>query len=201
MTILERIHENAITNPDRYAYITELYDTSGDVIEQKLTWRELELYSSRLAGYIESACPSKKPVIVYGHKNPLMLVSMLACVKSGRAYCPVDVSVPDSRVKSIIDVVEPDLVVATESLLTIDEKYPVLEKTKIEFIVNNEALTVDSCSFVKDGDIFYIIFTSGSTGVPKGVQITRECLDNFIKWIVKTTEAYINKKKGGGIQS
>ena len=40
------------------------------------------------------------PVVVYGHKNPYMIVCFLACVKSGRAYCPVDTSVPESRVQA-----------------------------------------------------------------------------------------------------
>ena len=71
---------------------------------QSVTYGELELYSERLARHIEQQCGQNyAPIAVYGHKHPLMPAAFLACVKSGRAYCPIDTSVPDSRVEMILD--------------------------------------------------------------------------------------------------
>lgn len=49
-----------------------------------LTWQELKEKSDKLAYYLNKSLTSKTPVIVYGHKDPYMLVCFLACVKSGR---------------------------------------------------------------------------------------------------------------------
>jgi D-alanine--poly(phosphoribitol) ligase subunit 1 len=56
------------------------------------------------------------PVAVYGHKHPWILVCFLACVRSGRAYCPIDISVPDARVEAILRELPSGLVLTTETL-------------------------------------------------------------------------------------
>ena len=145
-----------------------------------MTWRELDERSGKLAAYIQRTCQTKTPVIVYGHKDPWMLVCFLACVKSGRAYCPIDISVPLNRVQDIIGEVSPELILAVESLEMGDA--PILTRADILTSTEKEPKTLEQEYAVSAEDIFYIIFTSGSTGTPKGVQITRDCLDNFIRW-------------------
>lgn len=86
------------------------------VEEQSITWQELDDLSGRLAATLHKNLKSENPIIVYGHKDPYMLVCFLACVKAGRAYCPIDASVPLNRVEMIIEEVEPELVLSTELL-------------------------------------------------------------------------------------
>lgn len=116
MTILNKIKENAIRYPDRIAFQHETAACCGNRtgIPEKLTWQQLEDDSDFLAAYIDANFPDRTPVIVYGHKNPYMLVCFLACVKSARAYCPVDTSIPEQRVQAILDAVSPELILATE---------------------------------------------------------------------------------------
>ena len=109
-----------------------------------------------------------------------MLVCFLACVKSGRAYCPVDTSVPLSRVEAILGAVEPELVLAVEPLDI--GGAPPLDRVGMEEAAAAESAPLGPEHAVGPEDLFYIIFTSGSTGTPKGVQITRDCLDHFIQW-------------------
>ena len=90
MNILENIKYYAATSESRIAI------KSGDSVQ---TYKQLEEYSNRLAAWINRNLSSNKvPIVVYGHKNPYMVVCFLACVKSGRAYCPQDISIPDTRV-------------------------------------------------------------------------------------------------------
>ena len=57
-----------------------------------------------MAGAIAAAFPDDStPVIVHGHKHPLMLVAFLACVKSGHPYVPVDSSTPASQLRAIME--------------------------------------------------------------------------------------------------
>ncbi|MFQ7549544.1 MAG: AMP-binding protein [Blautia marasmi] len=98
MNILNQISEYASICPERTAICCD---------GLSVTYGELELYSSRLACHLEQLCgQNRSPIAVYGHKHPLMLVSFLACVKSGRAYCPIDTSVPDSRAEMILDALD-----------------------------------------------------------------------------------------------
>ena len=176
MTILEKIKENAFSHPSKTA-ITEAA-SSGEY--NSLTWEELDSFSDKLALYIYKTQKDKKPIIVYGHKNPYMVVCFLACVKAGKAYCPVDINVPVARVEKIINSVDPEIIFCTEELNINNCNIRSLENIK-SIIKDTEDVIPKDC-YVNKEDVFYIIFTSGSTGNPKGVQITRDCLDNFIKW-------------------
>ena len=163
-----------------------------------ITYRELWERSDLLAKYVKQICDDDyTPVIVYGHKNPNMLVAFLACVKSGRAYVPVDISVPQSRVEAIIDSVAPKLILTTEDL----PQYKDHKTTNIlrDDYVTGVCATVDESDYVKGDSVYYIIFTSGSTGTPKGVQITYDALNYFTEWALtlgsnsKTRKRFINQ--------
>ena len=178
MTILEKIKENACKYPERIAY----HSVYRGGYKSSLKWKELDEYSDKLANYFHEKLNTKTPIIVYGHKSPYMLVCFLACVKTGRAYCPIDVSVPLNRVEAIINEVKPEIVLTTEGLeLDIENIYTLNDVINI---IENGHERIPCLNYVSAEDVFYIIFTSGSTGVPKGVQITRDCLDNFIKWAI-----------------
>ena len=179
MTFLEKIKKNAQTDPKRIAYRLESERYGGKTRE--LTWGELDEYSDNLALWLDAKLQTKLPVVVYGHKSPWMLVSFLAVLKSGRAYCPIDTSVPGERVRGIVDSLDPELVLVPEEGEDFIEMVPFVGAEAIIkcATTDNEAkLSVDH----DPEDLAYLIYTSGSTGTPKGVQITVDCLDNFISW-------------------
>lgn len=111
-----------------------------------------------------------------------MLAAFLACVKSGRAYVPVDISVPRNRVENIIDSVCPKLILTTEDFAPY-ESYPCIRLEQDMEVFNSEIeYKIDASDYVKEEDVYYIIFTSGSTGNPKGVQITYGAVNRFTEW-------------------
>ena len=128
----------------------------------------------------------QSPVIVYGHKHPMMLVAFLACVKSGRAYVPIDINVPRNRIENIIDSVSPELILATEEFMPY-KNYICVNIVNYKKIFEDKTETnsiISAADYVKEEDVYYIIFTSGSTGNPKGVQITYGALNRFTEWIL-----------------
>ena len=178
MDIIQKIIDNFNNYPDRIAF--HCSDKAGG--DKEITWRELGEKAFALSGFLSDFVMDNKPVVVVGHKHPLMIVCFLATVFSGRAYCPIDTSTPKLRIKAILDSLVPGIVLNVSDI-------------KLNDIYNGEILdfeAVDKYSShtsksgrvnpVKYNEVFYIIFTSGSTGKPKGVQITTECLNNFIKW-------------------
>lgn len=159
---------------------------------ETITYKELWSQSEMLAGYIkETLGDDKRPIVVYGHKSPKMLVAFLGCVKSGRAYVPVDISVPRNRVETIIDAVEPLVILHTESFIDY-KNYPTINVCNLSDCIKSPQ-TVTEADYVKEEDIYYIIFTSGSTGKPKGVQITYGALNHFTEWALTLGDC---EKKG-----
>lgn len=175
MELLEKISNYAKLHPEQVAVYTDGSQT------QSLTYGCLETYANRLAGYIKQTVPGdQSPIIVYGHKDPFMLVCFLACVKAGHSYCPIDCSNPQSRTEAVIKAVNPALVLTTEDSEFMHSR--ILSLQMISDICQDERYSICREDAVKAEDVFYIIFTSGSTGVPKGVQITYACLNSFLKW-------------------
>lgn len=173
INILELLNVHARKQPDAAAV-----QSNGECF----TYNQLQLYSNRLALYLLEHIDNRAPIIVYGHKHPLMLVCFLACVKSGHAYCPIDITVPDVRVQAIIDAVDPPIILAVAGME--HEEIPCLAICDLQKIINNSEMMQRQLCPVRGEDTFYIIFTSGSTGIPKGVQITSNCLNNYLEWAV-----------------
>lgn len=170
MEILKRLFE--------YRHSDRLAMVNGN---EEITYHQLWDQSDLLAGYIKAYCgEDRTPIVVYGHKNPKMLVAFLACVKSGRAYVPVDITVPRNRVESIIDAVHPRLILTTEAFEPYQD-YAVLDVLRDDYRAGRQTPVTED-DYVDEDSVYYIIFTSGSTGEPKGVQITYGALNHFTEW-------------------
>ncbi|WP_291628526.1 D-alanine--poly(phosphoribitol) ligase subunit DltA [Clostridium sp.] len=150
---------------------------------EKLTYKELDEMSDSMATYlINEFGQDKSPIVIYGNKDNLILVLMLAALKSGRAYVPLDVTFPIERVKQVINEVEAKVVIN----FTEENLEPSYSKSDIEGIIkNHKQHFVSRENWVKDNENAYILFTSGSTGKPKGVQISKNNLDSFNDWFGK----------------
>lgn len=160
MNILERIQQVAIAAPAHIAQI------SGG---ERLTYGELWRRSDELAAYFRQALPADhRPIGVRGHKETGMLVTFLAAVKAGHPYLPLDRSIPPERVARIAKAADVALMVEAGDVTGLAAA----------------ADPVASATWVGADDPFYLIYTSGSTGEPKGVPITRGCLDSFVDWML-----------------
>lgn len=187
-SVLDIIENIAKTEPGRTAV------KSSDCA---ISYGELWEKSDRLAELLsERLKNNKKPVMVYGHKNPQMIVCFLACVKSGRAYCPVDISMPKTRIEDIANTIQNDIILASEPLEM--EGFEIYSTDYIEEEIKN-VKAVSREKRVSGDDTFYIIFTSGSTGKPKGVQISADNLKNFLRWSGCLIDEALHGKERNGV--
>lgn len=148
----------------------------------ELTYQQLMDESSKLAHRLQG---SKKPMILFGHMSPYMIVGMIGAIKAGCGYVPVDTSIPEDRIKMIINKVQPEFVFNTT-----DESFESLEGEV--FIIEDIKTSQDPVIFdsqIKDNDTVYTIFTSGSTGEPKGVQIEYASLVQFTEWMLELNKS------------
>lgn len=195
---LEAVGKAATLRPESVAFV----NTDGD----QLTYGELWNASDELACRLRDAYgKDKSPVMVFGHKSPLMLVSFLACAKSGHAYVPTDSEIPAARVANILEQLSSPVVIAVEDLPA-----PAVRASGPAFIVDSEVLAdvmsrgasvqrPDHSWCVSGDDTQYIIFTSGSTGTPKGVEVTASDVGHFMTWDLslfskaKAPRTYVNQ--------
>ena len=127
-------------------------------LEEELSPAQYWEYSDKLAFYLQERLQeNRQPIVVYGHKHPMLLVYFLACVKSGRAFCPVDVNIPIDRVQDIVATVQSPVVLTSEE---IELETPLLDVSAAKEILHTTTQSIDPNYYVKDEDIFYIIFTS-----------------------------------------
>lgn len=175
-SIIDRIFDYSNSYPEH----TALYNPS--CMNEDMTYKALFGKAFSLAQYLIKNVQDKAPIVVYGHKNPYMIVCFLACSLSGHAYCPVDKSMPLNRVESIVKQTKGSILLSTEDIQI--DGIKILKYQDIKAICSEEfesSLYIsDTC--VKGQDTYYIIFTSGSTGDPKGVEISFDDLNNFLEW-------------------
>ena len=144
------------------------------------------------------------PIVVISGRNIHTITAYLGVVYSGHCYAPVDGSLPEERIISILSVCRPILVICDREHM--EKIRPICSDMKLNVVCLDElagqysgkstasesSMSNDSfsCTTVTDGetdtvrtssDPLYIIFTSGSSGVPKGVITGHESLMNYIE--------------------
>lgn len=184
MNLLDTIDQICIEHREN---VFEIYKNST------LTYGQLKKYSDALAKYIISEYgDDKSPIAIYGHKEHEMLISFLACSKSGHAYIPIDTTFPKDRIKDIIESSKPTLFINIGNIDIDNFNGEILSlNTLNDIFVKFSGIEPDKSYRVKENDVYYMIYTSGSTGKPKGVQITYKALKTFIEWFMpycKTSE-------------
>lgn len=112
-----------------------------------------------------------------------LVVALLAVLKTGAAYVPIDPAFPSDRIHQMIDDANPVLLITSGDVLDDDRFGPwpkrCLNINKIQDEANAE-ITENLDVLISADDLAYVIYTSGSTGKPKGVEVTHEALCNFL---------------------
>lgn len=171
--IINLINDFGQSNPERVAVRHK---------DEELTYQQLMDESSKLAHLLQD---NHKPLIVYGHMSPYMLVGMIGAIKAGCGYVPIDTSVPSERVNMIINKVQPDIIFNTSDTQL---NHSNIQELTIQSIQDSDNPTLFD-SQMGLTDVVYTIFTSGSTGEPKGAQIEYASLIEFAKWMVSLNES------------
>ena len=170
----------------------------GDI---ELTYADLDARSAALAARLRAAgAGPDAPVGVCLPRTADLVVALLAVLRAGAGYLPLDPAYPADRVRLILDDSRAPLVVtdrANVGLLAGRASTPVL----IDDVVDAEpaafvesAAVVESGAFVEPdvglGDPAYVIYTSGSTGRPKGVELSHRGVNAMLRWAAGTYQPH-----------
>lgn len=154
---------------------------SGDL---KLSYRELDKMSNRLAGILKKNGTGSKTITgLMLNRSIEMLAGILGILKAGGAYLPVDPDYPEERMNIMLNDSGTGMLLTTSTVRSRDRfRGEIICLDEID-LFNGD----DSNSEIETGinDPVYIIYTSGTTGNPKGVVIEHMGLTNYIWWAAK----------------
>lgn len=184
----------APTPYDRQMRAHEFFEAQADRTPQRIavragattfTYAELEARSNRIAHLLRARGVRRGSLVGLAlDRDADMVAAVLAVLKSGAGYVPLDPAFPDERLAYMVD----DAGLA--ALLTQHEHAARFDLRKPSVLVldalDAELHAVASSRIGRDEDaalpesIAYVIYTSGSTGRPKGVQVPHRTTANFI---------------------
>jgi len=116
-----------------------------------------------------------------------MVVALLAIVKAGGAYFPIDPAYPVARKQFMLDDVAPQVVVATvEAGDTTPDGYATavvsLDDAEVQAVMERSEPPTSRPRLPRPDDPMYLVFTSGSTGKPKGAVGTQRAMAARLDW-------------------
>jgi len=115
-----------------------------------------------------------------------MIVGVLAILKAGKAYLPLDPLYPADRLQQMITDSGIQLCLAAKS------EFPIFQslETGVHLLPIDEKMAAhEKTNQLKPGSGAYVLYTSGSTGIPKGVSMGQQALVNLLQWQKKNSMA------------
>ena len=169
----KREYDKAKTIKDLFEEASERVPNKTAVVSngQLLNYKELNERSNQLGNLLRKKGITKDSIVsILCDRSVDTIVGMLAVIKSGAAYLPIDEDYPESRIKYLLEDSRSKILLSKNHLL---------DKVSLEEI-NIEVIDINSEEILKENkeslinintpeDLAYVIYTSGSTGNPKGV--------------------------------
>ena len=159
---------------------------------ERLTYAELDRLADRLAAcLLERGCGPGERVCLLAPKSPATVAAMIATLRIGCAYVPVDVTGPVRRSAQIVAATQAAAafvlgdgdvlagILAAEGVIGSD-----LPLVDLSSGAQTGEANMQRRSETKSSDPAQILFTSGSTGRPKGIVVTHASARAYIDWAI-----------------
>lgn len=162
-TIQQLFEQQVQRTPEKNALIFE---------EKEFTFVQLNEKANRLANYLRSnySIQPDDLVCIVLERSEWMIISILAVLKSGGAYVPIDPAYPQDRIDYMVQ----------DSNCKANINQAEIEKfISVEQQYSGDNIHTDC----KPGNLVYVIYTSGSTGKPKGCMLEHRGVVNRIEWM------------------
>lgn len=174
-----------------------------------LTYKELDEHANKLANYIRNrySIVPETPIAFCLERNEYLLIGILAIMKAGAAYVPIDPNYPIDRIKFILEDSNAPLILVNEiyklkfnKILKTEGKHYVditenlntsilvLDNIRIKEEINISS-KLNPVMNINGNHLIYILYTSGTTGNPKGVMVSHKA---FIVTLEALGKLYFN---------
>lgn len=175
----------SLYNNQKDQFVHELFEVAADQYpdaiavmfgDHFINYHDLNAKSDKLAAVILNHALEEEIIGISTTRSVEMIISLLAILKAGKAYLPLDPTYPEQRLKQII----------ADSKI----KSCIAERDMFDFFSALDlSVLAESTEFNGAGSAvriqnpnIYVLYTSGSTGTPKGVYMTHKAMVNLIHW-------------------
>ncbi len=150
--------------------------------EFQVSYRQLNERSNQIAAFLisQKVKPGDKIALALD-RSPELVICLVAIMKTGAAYIPVDPTYPKKRIEHVLADASAKFLL-TSSLYKDHFTSENIQEILLDDIAEqaSKCPVADATVVVKGSDLAYIIYTSGSTGKPKGISIEHHSLTNFL---------------------
>lgn len=190
--------DDKVIIPDMFEETSRKYGTKTALIceGREMTFRELDEKAGQLANYLaEQGVRPNSIVSILMDRSFELFVSILGVLKAGGTYAPVDIKLPEDRIKFMIEDAGSRILISKRKIarklgnpngvhcIYLDEDWEERYYAKEEYLRT-----------AGPNDMCYLLFTSGSTGKPKGVMVRHGGVANLVHSITKTVDYTPDKK-------
>ncbi|RCJ27418.1 non-ribosomal peptide synthetase [Nostoc sp. ATCC 43529] len=154
----------------------------------KLTYRQLNYQVNQVANYLQKQGVTKETLVAICLERSIdIVVGILAILKAGGVYIPLDPSYPVERLNFMLSDSQASILISHKQIL---EKLSLSSHKIVCLDIHKDEISQQSpenpINISKPEHLAYIIYTSGSTGTPKGVLGTHRGTVNGLHWLWKT---------------
>ena len=169
-TIVDLFEEQVEKTPDNIAVVFE---------DQKLTYKELNERANQLSNYLLTCnLLNQKNIGIFAHRSLDTIVGILAILKIGATFVPIDPLYPKERIDYMITTSQLEFILDASTSTVNSSSFSVIHIAYSKYL--NYPLDFKIKSKSRSQNNLYIIFTSGSTGAPKGLTLSHKNMINLI---------------------
>lgn len=178
-------------HPDVLAAIEARAQDTPDAValsdaESSLSYVELLALADRVAASLSARGIGKGDrVAVALPRGAMLVVAMLGILRNGAAFLPLSTQDPESRLKRVLEIAQPALVIGDPDRF---DALVAMSTLSADALLQTSSPPPDGYArpHISPEDPAYVIFTSGSTGTPKGVEISHKGIANAVQWRAMT---------------
>jgi len=183
-------NQTAVNYPDNcvhHCFTEQVAQTPGAIAlisgQHRLSYHTLNQAANQLAHYLQhQGIQAHDAVGISLARNQFLPIAVLAVLKAGAAYVPLDPSYPQQRLAFMVEDSQAKLVLTQSDIREqLPTQAPTLELDTAWDDIGKQSQKNPETTITPDA-LAYLIYTSGSTGKPKGVAMPHRSLNNLIHW-------------------